>query len=134
MFDAGTERGARRDTPGDAGIDAVTAQGDPVAVAVGVLEERGCTVGQRGRDGGTEVEGSAILARRAKGESELTSGGAVGLFGNAVDEAAGATAAEDQRVGAFQNFDALDGLEVAERLDVIADAIDEEVGSGGIAA
>ena len=134
MFDAGTERGARRDTPGDAGIDAVTAQGDPVAVAVGVLEERGCTVGQRGRDGGTEVEGSAILARRAKGESELTSGGAVGLFANAVDEAAGATAAEDQRVGAFQNFDALDGIEVAEILDVVADAIDEEVGSGGIAA
>ena len=134
MFAPGTERGARSDAPCDGGIDAVTAQRDVVAVAVGVLEECGDTVGQRGRDGGTEVEGSAILARRAKGESELTSGGAVGLFANAVDEAAGATAAEDQRVGAFQNFDTVDGIEVAEIGDIVADTIDEEVGSGGIAA
>ena len=56
------------------------------------------------------------------------------LLEHAVDDSAAAAAAEDHRVGSFQHLDAVDIVEIAEILDVVAHAIDEEVGRARIAA
>src|SRR5205823_4513458 len=52
---------------------------------------------------------------------------AVGFLEHAVDDAAAATAPENHRVRAFEHLDALDVVEVAEILDVVADSVDEKV-------
>ena len=51
-----------------------------------------------------------------------------------VDDPAAAAAPEDHRVGAFQHLDPVDIVEIAEILDVVANAIDEEVGGAAVAA
>ena len=64
----------------------------------------------------------------------LADGVPVRLPGDAVDDAAGAAAAEDHRVRALERLDAVDVVEVAEVLDVVAHAVDEEVGGRAVAA
>ena len=53
---------------------------------------------------------------------------------HAVDNSAAAAASEDHCVRAFQHLDPRDVVEVAEILDVVAHAIDEEIRRAGIAA
>ena len=57
----------------------------------------------------------------------------IGLFRHAVDHPATAAASKDHRVGALQHLDPLGVVKIAEILDVVADAIDEEVGGAGVA-
>ena len=61
-------------------------------------------------------------------------GSEAGLLADAVDDAAAAAAAEDHRVRSLQRFDALEVVEVAVVLHVVAHAVDEEVGRGAVAA
>ena len=56
------------------------------------------------------------------------------MFGDAVDDAAGAAAAEDHAAGTLEGFEALDVVEIAVVLDVVAEAIDEVVAGGAVAA
>ncbi len=58
----------------------------------------------------------------------------LGALGDAIDDAAAAAAAENHRIGALEHLDPVDVVEVAEILDVVADAVDEEVGGGVVAA
>ena len=60
--------------------------------------------------------------------------GEVRLLGDAVDDAAAAATSEDQGVRPLQDLEALDIVEVAVVLGVVADAVDEEVGRGVLAA
>ena len=53
----------------------------------------------------------------------------VGLLQRAVDEPAAGAAAEGDRARSLQHFDALRVVEIAKILDVIAEAVDEEVGA-----
>ena len=53
---------------------------------------------------------------------------------HAVDDPAAAAAAEDHCVRPLQHLDAVDVVEVAEILDVVAHPVDEEVRGAGIAA
>ena len=53
---------------------------------------------------------------------------------HAVDDAAGAAAAEDHGVGSLERFDAIQVVQVAVVLDVVAHAVDEEVGRRAVAA
>ena len=55
-------------------------------------------------------------------------------LGDAVDDAAGAAAPEGHRVRAAEDLEPLDIVEVAIGLDVVADAVDEEVAGGRDAA
>ena len=52
----------------------------------------------------------------------------LGRLSDAVDDPAAAAAAEDHRVGALEHLDPVDIVEVAEILNVVAHAVDEEVG------
>ncbi len=58
----------------------------------------------------------------------------IGLARRAVDHAAHAAAPENHRVGPLDGLDPLDVVQVAEVLDVVADAVDEEVGGRAVAA
>ena len=58
----------------------------------------------------------------------------VGRLADAVDDAAAAAPAEDQRVGALQHLDPLDVVEGAVILRVVAQAVEVEVGGGLLAA
>ena len=58
----------------------------------------------------------------------------VGLLGDAIDDPAAAAAPEDQRIGALQHFDALEIVQPAIILDVVAQPVDEEIGGAVLAA
>ena len=53
---------------------------------------------------------------------------------NTVDNPAAAAAAEDQRIGAFENFDPFNVIETAIILHIVAHAIEEKVGRRVLAA
>ena len=55
---------------------------------------------------------------------------AVGFLERAVEDTAAGAAAEGERARPFQHLDALRVVEIAEVLDVVAKAVDEEVGAG----
>ena len=66
-------------------------------------------------------------------QAEADMAAAIGHPGDTIDHATPAAPAKDHGVGAQQHLDALCIVEVAVVLDVIADAIDEEVRRGGVA-
>ena len=51
-------------------------------------------------------------------------------FGYPIDDAAAAATTEDHGIGTFVDLDSLDIIERPKILDVIADTIDKEIGSG----
>ena len=54
-------------------------------------------------------------------------------FEHSIDHAAAAAAAEDESVRALENLDAFEIVEIAEILDVVAHAVEKEVGCRVIA-
>ena len=82
-----------------------------------------------------EVGRDALVAvARRPAASTSRSGWKTGLLGHAVDDSAAAAAAEDHRVRALQRLDALEVVEVAVVLHVVAHAVQEEVGGRAVAA
>ena len=65
---------------------------------------------------------------------DLAQRGEAGLLGHAVHDPAAAATAERHGVRALQGLDALDVVEVAVVLHVVAHAVQEEVGGGAVAA
>ena len=55
-------------------------------------------------------------------------------FGDTIDDTAAAAATEHHGIGAFVHFNAVDIIKTAEILNVVAQAVDEEIGCGVIAA
>lgn len=88
VFVACGELGAGRDLPCGGGVEAVALDSDGVAEAFGVFVEASEAEGEGVAEGLGEVEGGAVFVPAASLEGELAEGGAVGDFGDAVDDAA----------------------------------------------
>ena len=123
---------ARRD--GQGGVEPVALQLDRVAEAVGVLvhavQAEGDLVVQRL----VEVAREALVAVGAALQGDLAQGLEAGLLGHPVHDPAAASAPEHHGVRALQGFDAIEVVEVAVVLHVVAHAVQEEVGGGAVAA
>src|SRR5687767_14365111 len=72
------------------------------------------------------IAGQAKAAVTVAGEDAVAGGLEMRTFGDAVDDAAAAAAAEDHGVRPLQDLQPVDVVEVAEILRVVADAVDEE--------
>ena len=114
-------------------VDAPALDRDEVAVAAAVLvdavQAQRDRVGQRCAD----VDIAAVEIIFADFEPAADHPVPAGLLGDAVDDAADAAATEHHRVRAAQDLEPLDIVEVAIGLDVVAQAVDEEVGGRGVA-
>ena len=95
---------------------------EAVRVLVHAVEAEGHLLGHTLAD----VHGAAAGAVRAALHGQLAGRRPFGLLGDAVDHPAAGAAAEDEGVGALQRLDPLHVVEVAEVLDVVADAVQEE--------
>ena len=81
-----------------------------------------------------DINGAAKIVEHAALQREFPHGGAIGLLEHAVDDAAGTAAPEDHRIRALERLDALDVVEVAKILHVVADAVDIKIGARALAA
>ena len=123
---ADAERQSRR--------DAVQAARHAVAEAAGVFGHGVQAPGQGVVGGVAEVGLDAVEIVAAGLHRKIADAVAVGLLGHAVDDAAGAAAAEDHRVRALQHLHLADVVQVAVVLHVVAHAVGEEVAGAGVAA
>jgi hypothetical protein len=105
-----------------------------VAKAAGVLvhpvDAQGDAIAQRL----LEVAGRASVGERASLQRELANAVEARLFGDLVHHSAAAAAPEDHRVRSLERLDAIEVVEVAVVLHVVAHAVDEEVGRRAVAA
>ena len=81
-----------------------------------------------------EVARQARLPEPVAREVERADPTAIGGLHHAIDRAAPGTTPEGERCRALDDVDPLDGVEVAEILEVVADPIDEEVRRADVAA
>ena len=65
---------------------------------------------------------------------DFAQGSEAGLFRHAIDNAAAAATTKHHRVWPFQGFDALDVVEIAIVLNVVAHTIEKEIGARAVAA
>ena len=124
----------RARAPAQGRVDARALEPDAVAVALGVLVQAVETQRQLVVDRLVDVRRQAAVAVRAQRDRGAVRRRPLGLLAHAVDQPAGGATAEDHRVRALEHFHALDVVEVAVVLDVVADAVDEEVAGGADAA
>ena len=125
-FDLGVVVGLQRHRR----VDAVALDPAEVAERVGSLVE------------GVDAHGDVFIDRLAGIEREppivpgaglhrsIVDPGTVGFLQRTVEKAAARATAEGQRARPLQNLDALGVVEIAEILNVVAKAVDEEVGAG----
>jgi hypothetical protein len=113
--------------PRDGGIDTITLQMAEITKRVALLVK--CIESRRHIfvDRLIDIDRSSPIIIRAGLQHYLLQGTPIGLFQRAVHEAAAGPAAECQRGGPFYYFDALCVVEITKILDVVAEAIDEEV-------
>ena len=98
---------------------------------IGCVDPYGCLVAQRGVEIGRKVP-AAKAGDAGAGRAKAFVGHRG--FLHAVDDAAAAAAAEDQRIGAFEDLDTLHIIKPAIILHVVAHAIEEEVCGGVLPA
>ncbi len=130
IFEAELDRGVVVRLQRHGRIDAVALELVEVAKRVGTFVEGVETHGDVLVHGLPRVERDAAVAPGAGLGARLVARDAVGLLQRAVQHAAAGAAAEHQRARPFQNLDALGVVDVAIILDVVAEAVDEEVGAG----
>ena len=131
---AGAERRVWSNPECDGGIEAVALDADAMAVGVGVLVQRGGAKGNRFVESAANVCGESLVVPRSELQRGFTRLSPVGLPRHAVDHAADAAAAEDHRVRPLECFHAIDVVDIAEVLHVIANAIDEEIRRRAVAS
>src|SRR4029078_12694590 len=90
--------------------------------------------GQSRSDGVAKINGDALIVEHAALNREFMDRAEVRLLEHAIDHAAATAAAEDHRIRTFQNFDTVDVVEIAIILNVVANAVDEEIGVGTLPA
>ena len=115
------------------GVDPVALEIDVMAEAVAVLVKG---IEPNARAGAQRLVDIAVQSETAKAIARgdhLPRGAEARPLEYAIDDSAAAAAAEDHRVGALQNLDPIDIIEVAEILDVVAHSVDEEIGGARIA-
>ena len=134
QFSAEHDAGIGIDAEGHARCEPAQAAADAVAETAGVfghgVDPVSHVITPRIADIGLAAE--EVGAAGLDGKCAVAT--AIGLFADAVDDAAGAAASENHRIRPFQNLDLADVVKVAEILDVIADAIRIEISGAGIAA
>ena len=131
---AAAQRRGRAEAHGHGRIDAIALEVDAVAIRVGLFIERRPAHGHGLVHAPAEVGGEPPVVPRAELERRFPRQPPVRLAGDAVEHAADAAAPEDHGVRPLEGFDPLDVVDVAEVLDVVADAVDEEVGGRAVAA
>ncbi|KIU01581.1 hypothetical protein QU38_00895, partial [Staphylococcus aureus] len=94
-------------------VEAVAGQLAELAIGARILEEAVQPEEGAVADAVADIEGQALVAELAAAGRHLAHAKAVRLLEDAVDDAASAAAAEDQRVRALQHLDAVDVVEVA---------------------
>src|SRR4249919_1909656 len=102
---------------------------EAVAILIKAIDPDARYLTQRLVDVGCQPEAAFAVARQRE-TLEIRLGAALG---DPVDDAAAAAAAEDHCVGALQDLDAVDIVEIAEILDVVAHTVDEKVGGAAVA-
>ena len=134
IFVGEVDAGVLSRLPAERRVDAVALQLGEIAEAVAMLPHAVHAQAERARQGHIVVGGEAGAAFAVVAEDELAVVLEAGALGDAVDDPAAAAAAEDHRVGAFEYLDPVEIVEVAEILGVVAQAVDEEIGGGVVAA
>src|SRR3954466_11111206 len=81
-----------------------------------------------------EIGGDAPVAEAVAGGGELAIGVEARPLEHAVENSAASAAPEDHRIPTLEDLAAVDVVEVAEILDVVAHAIDEEVRRAAVTA
>jgi hypothetical protein len=119
---------------GQGRVDRVPLEVDPVPEAVGALVHAVETEGEAGAQGLIDVGGHALAAVGSALERHLVYGLEAGLLGDAVDDSPAAPAAEGHRVRTLEGLHALEVVEVAVVLDVVAHPVEEEIGGRVVAA
>jgi len=107
---------------------------DPLAVTAAVLVDAGQAERKHIVDRRAEIDLAPIEIVAAGLQTGAEMLAPVCDFGDAVDDAAHAAAAENHGIGAFEDLEPFDIVEIAVGLDVVADAIDEEIAGRRITA
>src|SRR5205085_302536 len=81
-----------------------------------------------------DVELNSLVVERSAGEDRLPHARSIGFLANAIHQATAAAATESERIGCLEDLDAIDVVQIAEVLHVVARAIDKEVGARAVAA
>ena len=114
----------------DRGIEAIAFEVAILAERIAVFIKRIQTHGDVFIDRLTCVERDALVAVGSGLHHGLVDPRTVGFLQCPVDQPAAGAAAEDQRARPFEDFEALRVVEIPEILDVVTEAIDEEIGAG----
>ncbi len=109
-------------------IDAVALEIDVIPEAAGLLIHRVDTACDIGIDRSAGIDRNPLVVVRSALDSHFADRPAIRFLGNAIDNATAAAAAEDQRIRALEHFNALNVVEVTIVLDVVAHAINKEIG------
>ena len=118
---------AASEREGDRGIDSVALELDAVAIAAGVLVHRGRPHRGPVTHPVAEVQHQAPVVERAGLHRGLPHARPVCLASRAVDDAAGAAAAEDHRVRSLERLDPVHVVQVPEVLHIVSETVDVEV-------
>ena len=115
-------------------VDTVALQLEAVAIVFGIFVQRSHAKRRAFIERLADVDRATAAVVVANLHRHLVVVIPVGDLGDAVDHAAGTAAAKDHGVRAFQRLDALDVVEVADVLHVVAHAVDEQVRGRAVAA
>jgi hypothetical protein len=121
--------GVRAHLVGERRIDPVAIEPVELPEAVASLVHGIQARGEVLVDGLAGVEGEAAIVPGAGLPRDLIYPLSVGLFKGTVEETTTRGATECDRARSLQDFDALRVVEIAKILDVVAEAVDEEVGA-----
>ena len=119
---------------GQGGIDTVTVQVYVVAEAAGVFVHGVQAKGNLAAERLIEVRREALVSVRTAHEGDFVQRHKAGLLGDAVDHATAAATAEHHGVRAFEGLHAIEVIEIAVILHVVAHAVHKEIGGGAVAA
>jgi hypothetical protein len=119
---------------GESRIEGVALETHLVAEAVRALVHAVETKSEPARQGLIDVRRHSLAAVGAALQGDLVNGLEARLLGDPIDDAPAPAPAEDHRVRSLERFHALEVVEVAVVLDVVAHAVQEEIRGRVVAA
>ena len=114
--------------------DAIPRQADAIAEAVGVLEHAVQADRHLAAERLVDVRAEPTVAVHPALQEDLADRLEFRLLHHAIDDATCPAAAEDHRVGPLERLDAIDVVDVAVVLHVVAHPVDEEISGRTVAA
>ena len=134
IFVAKVDPGVRRDQKADGRVETVALQLDMAAEAFAVFIDGVQPTTHPFAQGLVDVRAQAVTALAVDRSDRLVVRSQAGALGDAIDDPAAAAASEDHGIGAAQDLDAVHVVEITEILNVVTQAVAEEVGGGVVAA